>query len=350
MISCGWKVFALAPDHDNYTRKRLTKIGAIPVDFPMDRAGMSVWRDILNMARLALILRKLKPQTTFAYFIKPVIFGSIAASLVGVPRRYSLVAGLGHAFVDTATPPTIRQRALRKCTKLMLSVGFKVCHGVIFQNNEDRHEFTGSGLLKVTKTLRTKGTGVDLSRLPKLRVPDGPIVFLLAARLLRNKGIVEFAEAARHVGSIHRDAQFILLGGIDSNPEGLPAREVEALVKEAGIEWPGHVNDVAPYMARCHVFVLPSYYREGIPRSIQEALAFGRAVVTTDNIGCRETVVEGLNGFLVPVRDSQALASAMLRLANDAALVATFGAESRLLAERDFDVNRINAQIMEFMS
>jgi glycosyltransferase involved in cell wall biosynthesis len=349
MISQGWRVFALAPDHDDYTRDRINKIGAIPIDFPMDRAGTSVRRDFMNMVKLFVILKKLQPHTIFSYFIKPVIYGSIAGWIACVPRRYALVAGLGHAFASTGIKPTVKQRALRLIAKVMLSVAFKACHGVIFQNNEDRAEFTDSGLLEITKTIRTKGTGVDLQKFSQMPLPAGPIVFLLAARLLRSKGIVEFAEAAKAVGSIHKGARFILLGGIDPNPEGLTRTEIEKLVHDAKIEWPGHVNDVTPYIARSHVFVLPSYYREGIPRSIQEALACGRAVITTDNIGCRETVLEGVNGYLVPVRDSEALANAMLLLADRIALVDLFAVQSRALAERDFDIRKINAEIISFI-
>jgi glycosyltransferase involved in cell wall biosynthesis len=350
MIRDGWKVFGLAPDHDQYTRDRLSGMGVIPVDIPMDPAGMNPMRDVANMIKLAGLLRRMKPDLVLGFFVKPVIFGSIAAFLARIPRRYCMIEGLGHAFASSGLEPSIKQTVLRLIVKLLLSIGFKACHGVIFLNDDDRSEFTDSSFLSMSKTLRTKGIGVDLEAYPQLPWAEGGIVFLLAARLLRSKGIVEFAEAAKLVRAEHPEAHFILLGGIDSNPDGLSLMEVEALAEEAGIEWPGHVNEVLPYLARCHVFVLPSYYREGIPRSLQEALACGRAVITTDNVGCRETVVDGLNGYLVPVRDSTALADAMLRFARTPARAQTFGSEGRAFAKREFDVTKINAEIMNFIS
>lgn len=344
----GWKVFGLAPDHDQYTRDRLSELGAVPIDIPMSPTGMNPFRDILDTFRLSRILREIKPDMSLCFFIKPVIYGSIAAAIAGVSSRYSLVEGLGHSFSLPEGRLPIKQLLLRLVVKLLLSIGFSACHGVIFLNEDDRKEFTESRLLSTSKTLRTKGIGVDLCAFPQLPWAEGHIVFLLAARLLRSKGIIEFAEAAKQVRVSNPNAQFILLGGIDPNPEGLSLSEVETLVKDAEIEWPGHVNDVLPYLARCHAFVLPSYYREGIPRSLQEALACGRAIVTTDNVGCRETVVDGVNGFLVQVRDSVALGNAMQCLAENPVLARTFGIESRSFAEREFDVKKVNAEMLEF--
>ena len=350
MIKSGWKVFALAPDHDQYTRDRLSDIGAVPVDIPMSPTGMSPLKDLTDMIHLVGILKDLKPQLTLCFFIKPVIYGSIAAFLANVPKRYSLVEGLGHVFASVEGRASIKQLLLRLIVKLLLSIGFKACHGVIFLNEEDRREFTDVRLLSFAKTLRTKGIGVDLEAFPQLPLTHGNTVFLLAARLLRSKGIVEFAKAAKDIRASYPSTKFILLGGTDPNPDGLSQSEVEQLVDEAGIEWPGHVNDVLPYIARSHVFVLPSYYREGIPRSLQEALACGRAIITTDNVGCRETVIDGLNGFLVPVRNSEALTGAMRRLVENPKLVQIFGTESRLFAERNFDVRKINSTVMSFIA
>jgi Glycosyltransferase len=176
-----------------------------------------------------------------------------------------------------------------------------------------------------------------------------PVTFLLAARLLREKGIVEYAEAARLVRSRHADARFILLGGLDTNPGGLRRDEIDAWVSEGVLEWPGHVPDVRPWLARASVYVLPSYYREGVPRSTQEAMAMARPVITTDAPGCRETVIDGRNGFLVPPRDPMSLAEAMERFVLDPELIVSMGEESRRIAEERFDVKRINRRMMEAM-
>jgi glycosyltransferase involved in cell wall biosynthesis len=178
---------------------------------------------------------------------------------------------------------------------------------------------------------------------------QAPITFLLMARLLREKGIGEYAAAARAVRRDHPDTRFVLLGGLDPNPHGLRAEEVQAWVDEGLLEWPGHVDDVSGVLADSSVYVLPSYYREGVPRSTQEALAAGRPVITTDSVGCRETVIDGRNGFLIPVRDVEALAGAMRRFIERPALLASMGRESHLLAEERFDVRRINAVMLGHM-
>ena len=174
-----------------------------------------------------------------------------------------------------------------------------------------------------------------------------PVTFLLAARLLREKGIVEYAEAARLVKARHSEVRFVLLGGLDPNPGGLSQAEVQAWAAEGLLEWPGHVA-VKPWLTKTSVFVLPSY-REGVPRSTQEAMAMGRPVITTDAPGCRETVDEGVNGFLVPVRDVPALADAMLRFVQNPSLIESMGRESRRLAEMHFDVRKINAQLLKIL-
>lgn len=342
-------VYAFAPDHDEYSREQLRALGAIPVDYTFSRAGMNPIADTVNTVRLARTLSRLKPDIVYSYFIKPAIYGSFAALLAGVPRRYALVAGLGHAFSNQAGGRRLKRRILRQSAKLLLACGFRACHGVIFQNKEDRAEFTETNMLRPEKTLRTNGTGVDLSSLQPLHWPEAPTTFLLAARLVKSKGIDDFAKAAKRVKERSPQTNFILLGNVDANPESMKLEEVRELVADAGLEWPGHVTNITPYMARAHVFVLPSYYREGVPRSIQEAMAYGRAIITTDNIGCRETVIDGANGFIVPIRDIEALSAAMLKFVKDPELAKRQGERSRKMAEERFDVNHINGQITSFI-
>jgi glycosyltransferase involved in cell wall biosynthesis len=172
---------------------------------------------------------------------------------------------------------------------------------------------------------------------------------LFAGRLLREKGVLEFVEAARRIKAKYPETRFIVLGGLDTNPGAIPRKKVEGWVKEGLIEWPGHVADVRPYLAQASVFVLPSYYREGVPRSIQEAMAMARPIITTDAPGCRETVIQGVNGFLVPVRDVDALVSAMERFINEPELIERMGKESRRIAEERFDVHKINRVLLEAM-
>ncbi|MNQ79671.1 N,N'-diacetylbacillosaminyl-diphospho-undecaprenol alpha-1,3-N-acetylgalactosaminyltransferase [compost metagenome] len=166
------------------------------------------------------------------------------------------------------------------------------------------------------------------------------------ARLLKEKGIYDFVEAARIVRARNKLARFIVVGGIDESPVAISYRDVKRWVDEGLIEWPGHVTDVKHWVAKSSVFVLPSYYREGLPRSTQEAMSLGKPVITTDWVGCRETVLDGVNGFLVPVKDPGRLAAAMLKFVEFPALIDRMGEASRFLAEQRYDVNVINNTVL----
>lgn len=345
MAQAGIEVLALAPDHDERTRAAVRGFGGEPVDISMDRTGMRPFRDTMDMIQLALQLRRLNLDATLSYFIKPVIFGSLAAWMAGVRFRFAMVAGLGYVFTSSASPEGVKRRSLKWMASSLYWLGFRVCKKVFFQNPDDVQEFVDSGLLPKSKAVLINGSGVDLERLGQVTPPTGKPVFLLMARLLREKGIYEYVEAARFVKRTEPDVRFILLGKTDSNPGGLTENIVRGWVNEAIIEWPGHVDNVQPWIEQSSIYVLPSW-REGKPRSTQEAMAIGRAVITTDTPGCRDTVDPGVNGFLVPVRDPEALAAAMMHFILEPQLIITMGAASRRIAEERFDVKKINRHIL----
>ena len=348
LVSKGVKVFALAPDFDDENRCKITKLGAIAIDYPLVRTGMNPFRDTVDMLKLTLLLRRLQPDVAFAYFIKPVIFGTLAAWLAGVPKRVAMIEGLGYVFTSSENSQTRWRKLLRNSVSWLYCFSLKRAEKVIFLNNDDVAEFVSAGLVDEAKAINLGGIGVDLADWPLVLSIAEPVTFLLAARLLREKGIVEYAEAARNVKTKYPAVRFILLGGLDPNPGGLTQYEVEAWVHEGLLEWPGHVA-VKPWLAQASVYVLPSYYREGVPRSTQEAMAMGRAVITTNAPGCRETVDDGVNGFLVPVRDVPALTLAMLDFVENPTLIASMGRESRRLAEKRFDVHAINARLLKIL-
>ena len=345
LVSSGVRVWALAPDLDDRTRRALREIGAEPVDISLDRAGLRPVRDALDLIRLRKVLRRLRPDAVFGYFIKPVIYGTLAARLAGVPRRFALVPGLGYVFTPQAGRESFRRRALRIAVSRLYALAFASSERIFFHNEDDRDQLVGAGLLPRAKTLLLAGTGVDLSRFDPGPPTAGPLRFLLIARLLREKGVAEYAEAARLVRAANPRIEFHLVGGADPNPGAIPPAQIEQWVAAGLLVWHGHVDDVRPFLRDCCVYVLPSW-REGKPRSTQEAMASARAVITTDAPGCRETVIEGVNGFKVPVRDAPALAAAMLRFVDEPHLVARMGAESRRLAEERFDVVEINRRIL----
>jgi glycosyltransferase involved in cell wall biosynthesis len=348
LVGRGMQVYALAPDYDRTSRDAVIALGAEPVSYSLSRAGMNPVRDLSDAIRLALLLKRMAPDLVFSYFIKPVIYGTLAAALAGVPRRFALVPGLGYVFTMQDNVISTRRRLLRQVVARMYGAAFARCEVVFFQNKDDAEWFQSRNLISREKIKRVTGTGVDLAQWMPAPLTESPPVFLLIARLLREKGITDFVAAARLVRARHLKARFILIGGLDSNPSALSRSEVDAWVREGLIEWPGQVSDVRHWIAQASVYVLPSY-REGVPRSTQEAMAMGRAVITTDAIGCRETVDDGVNGFLVPVKDPAALAAAMERFFQEPQLIRIMGRESRRLASERFDVNRINAVILTAM-
>jgi glycosyltransferase involved in cell wall biosynthesis len=347
IVSAGYAVHAIAPDFDEETRRAVTELGAHPVDCGMSRTGLNIAADILLVLRLTWLMRQLEAEAVLSYFAKPVIYGTMAAWIAGVPRRYALIAGLGFVFVK-GKKDGVARRLLRRAVSTLYWCALKRAHVVFFQNQHDMEEFVDAGLIERERAVNTLGTGVDLAEWQAVRPILEPITFLLAARLLREKGIREFAEAARSIRTCHPTTRFVLLGQLDTNPGGLKRSEIERWVAEGVLEWHGHVT-VAPWLEQTSVYVLPSYYREGVPRSIQEAMAMARPIVTTDVVGCRETVVEGVNGFMVPPHNVAELITALKRFIEEPSLIKTMGAASRRLVEKRFDVRRVNATMLDAM-
>jgi glycosyltransferase involved in cell wall biosynthesis len=347
LVLHGVEVFAMAPDFDDETRELVRSLGAIPVNCSFSRTGVNPLRDGLDMLRLAVQLQRLGPDMTLGYFIKPAIFGTLAGWLAGVPRRLAMIEGLGYVFTPVIGRNPLHRKILRSLVSALYRFALARANKVIFLNGDDIAEFVSAGLVQEAKVFKLGGIGVDLAEWPLTKPVTKPLTFLLAARLLREKGIAEYAEAARLVKRLHPDVRFVLLGGLDPNPGGLRLSEVQAWVSEGLLEWPGQVA-VRPWLAQASVYVLPSY-REGMPRSTQEAMAMGRPVITTNAPGCRETVNDGANGFLVPIRNVHGLAAAMMRFVENPALVRTMGLESRALAEARFDVRKSNQRLLEIL-
>jgi glycosyltransferase involved in cell wall biosynthesis len=349
MISRGMKVYALAPEYDDLSRNSVIALGAIPVDSPMSRTGMNPLRDFLDLFRLTVLLRRLKLNASFAYFIKPVIYGALAARLAAVPKRFSLIEGAGYVFAGDEKP-TMRRRLLRIFVTWLYRLGLSQSSRVFMLNIDDKNLFVNERMVSVEKIQLLDGIGLDLAHYQVAKPVLHPISFILVARLLREKGIYDYIASARLVKALYPEIRFLLLGGTDLNPGSVTKAEVNSWVDEGLIECPGQVPDVRIWIAQASVFVLPSYYREGLPRSTQEAMAMGRPVITTDWVGCRETVEHGVNGLMIPVRNYEALAQAMLIFVKQPELIISMGIESRRIAEKRFNVHKINAQILAEMS
>lgn len=345
----GHQVFALAPDFDDESRRAVAALGAVPVDYRLDRAAIRPLHDVVDLIRLVGVLRRLRLDHTLAYFIKPVIYGTLAARLAGVVRRHAMVEGAGYVFSDQGGRESLRRKLLRGVVTALYRVGLRWADDVFFLNHDDIDLFVARRMVRREQAVLLGGIGVELEHFAIAESVTEPVTFMLAARLLAHKGVHEYVEAARRIGAIHPATRFLLLGSPDLNPGSIDASTLAGWHAEGVVEWHPHVADVRPWLARASVFVLPSWYREGVPRSIQEAMAMGRAVVTTDMPGCRDTVEVGVTGWLVPPRDVDALVAAMLRFVEAPALIAAMGRAGRARAERLFDARRANALISRVM-
>jgi glycosyltransferase involved in cell wall biosynthesis len=345
LVGQGYDVLACAPAADDATRQRLAALGVRYVDIAMQRTGLNPLADLGLLWRLAALLRRERPDVLFCYTIKPVVYGALAARLVGRIRVTPMITGLGYAFMGGGGR---RQRWVSAAARALYRLALQRAHCVFFQNPDDLGEFRRLGLLPAQARIQqVPGSGVDTLEYAQMPVPVAP-VFLLVARLVRDKGVYEYVEAARQVRLRYPAARFQIAGWIDENPTAIPEEALAAWLSEGVIEFLGKLEDVRPALAACAVYVLPSY-REGTPRSVLEAMAVGRAIITTDAPGCRETVVDQYNGVLVPVADAARLAQAMCSFIERPERVEEYARASRLLAEQRFDVRIVNRLIIQGM-
>jgi glycosyltransferase involved in cell wall biosynthesis len=348
LVHKGVKVFALAPDYNEASRAEVIALGAEPLDAPMSRAGMNPLKDARDLWRLRQQLVKLRVDASFTYFIKPVIYGTLAARLAGISRRFAMIEGAGYVFIDQDDASFLR-RLLRFILMGLYRFALQSASLVFLLNLDDYALFVDGGMVAADKVVLLNGIGVDLDYFSPQPVNFEPICFMMAARLLRTKGVYDYIAAARLVKAQYPEIRFLLLGSVDVNPDSLAQSEIDGWVAEGLIESPGHVADVTYWLKQTSVFVLPSYYREGIPRSIMEAMAMQRPVITTDTVGCRDMVEDGVNGFKVPMRNPEALSKAMLAFVEHPQWIEQMGKASRMMAENKYDVNQVNAKILSDM-
>jgi glycosyltransferase involved in cell wall biosynthesis len=334
----GHQVLAFANEHDPQADAELRALGAEPIVYRMNRGGTNLLEEIGTLAALTRLLRRHRPDATLGYSLKLVIYGSLAAAAAGVPRRFSLISGLGSAFIDVERPG---RRALNLAARALLRAALARNQLVFFQNADDLDELQRGGALPAAvATCLVAGSGVDLQHFAARPVCTDPVVFLFAGRLQREKGVSELAEAARLLRPRWPSARFRILGPLDAHPEAIGPSELEAWRREGVLEYLGQARDVRPFLEAASVAVLPSY-REGTPRYVLEAMAMGRPVVTTDVPGCRQTVLPGLTGYLAAPRDARSLANAMQHFLAEPGLIARMGARARQLAEQRFDARAV---------
>ena len=350
----GCEIHIIAPDLASFSaeHKKLLELGYFLHEVSMQRTGTNPVADLKTLGSMYSLIKKIKPDYVLSYTIKPVIYGTLAAWLVQVPHRYALITGLGYAFqnVEQGSKRNVFQILVHSLYQQALSRS----HKAFFQNPDDLKLFQDLKLLTVqTPTVVVNGSGVNVADFNVLPLPltadqKIKISFLLIARLLVDKGVREYAEAAKIIKHKYPHIEFNLVGWIDENPSAIDQPELDQWVASNTLNYWGKLSDVRPAIAESSVYVLPSY-REGTPRTVLEAMAMGRAIITTDAPGCRETVTDGDNGFLVEVKSVESLVKAMEKLILQPELIAKMGSRSREIALHKYDVHQVNTHMMQEM-
>lgn len=337
-----------------YTWEELDKIenlGAVPVTYKLSRGGLNPLADTKVTYELAKKIKNIKPDLVFSYFSKPVIFGTLAAKIAKVPRIIGMLEGLGYTFTDQPEGLNKKTKLIKMVQVLLYKIALPQLDKLIFLNEDDPRDLLEKYNIKVKKLEVLGGIGLDLEAYIHQPVVNSKLYlnFLFIGRLLKEKGIHEFVSAAKIVKSEYPQIQFTVLGAIDiANPGALKQSELDGLVVSQIVNYPGHVNNIQDWIADADVFVLPSY-REGVPLSTQEAMAIGRAVITTDVPGCRDTVVDGVNGFLVEKWNPQALAAKMIYFIEHPEDIKRMGEQSYKIAQEKFDAVKVNERLLNIL-
>ncbi|MCV2886686.1 glycosyltransferase family 4 protein [Aestuariibacter sp. AA17] len=345
-IDKGYEVHAAAPEISAEISHKLASHGIHVHNIRMRRTGLNPIADLATLLALVALIKKVKPTHTLAYTIKPVVYGCLAAMICRVPHINALITGLGYTFMETQRLP---QKAISLIAKSLYWIALRPCENVFFQNPDDKHLFESMGLVSTAKSTLVKGSGINIEQFTPHHFPElTHIHFLMIARLIKDKGVIEYAHAAEKVRQDFPNATFHLVGWFDDNPTAISNEQVVKWEQNGTLIFHGKLDDVRPIIQRCHVYVLPSY-REGTPRTVLEAMAMGRPIITSDAPGCRETVETDYNGLLVQVKNSDALAHAMKTFCEHPDKIAQFGGASRERAERLYDVRKVNASMLYAM-
>ena len=350
-----YEIHVLTPNLDNYQKELnyLSELGYYVHEIPLQRTGTNPLTDFSTLLSAYCLLRKIQPDVILSYTIKSVIYGTLAAWFANVPKRFVLISGLGYTFSEVEERDT--RTSLQKFIHSLYTQALSKSDKVFFQNPDDLNLFKKLGILKPnTPATVVNGSGVDINNfniIPFPTLSSGAIKpsFLLIARLLKDKGLIEYIEAARIIKSRYPETEFHLVGYIDENPAAITQSQLDEWLESGVVNYWGRLNDVRPAIAASSVYVLPSY-REGTSRSVLEAMAMGRPIITTDAPGCRETVVDSRNGFLVPIKTVNELANAMEQFIKNPELIENMGKASRKLTEERFDVNKVNEYMIKEMS
>lgn len=342
-INKGYKVVVTGPDKEYI--KDIENLGASFVEVPFVKDNVGIIGDLKYCSLLRKVVKAEMPDKIFSYTIKPVIYGSIAGGLCGVKEIYPMITGLGRVYGTNG----IKSRILRVITGILYKTAFFFCKKAIFQNWDDMELFVKKRYIPKKKCEKIDGSGVNMERFAFSGLPSEK-TFLMISRIIKEKGVFEFCEAAKVVKEKYPEARFVILGGYDKSIGAVKPEELSKYTEGGIIEIPGEVKDVAPILKGCYAFVLPTYYREGIPRTILEAMASGKPIITTNWVGTKEAVEDGVNGFLVPIKDSEKLAERTLELIENPEMAEKMGKSSFEICKEKFEVGIINKNMLKIMN
>ena len=341
ILKKGNEVIASSSKLDPDSASHMKKLGITYESIFLNRHGLSLRGDIKTLADLLKLFKKRDPNLVLAHGIKLVIWGGISARIRKIPF-FALITGLGFAFQGT----TFRRKLLTRLVSFLYRIALKNSKAVIFQNEDNRKIFIDKNIVTPSKTHIVNGSGVDINKYTFTKIPESKLSFLLVSRLLGEKGLREYAEAAKIVKEKFSDVEFKIVGTQDNSLDAISIEEVMSWSKY--VDYEGPTNDVRPYIKKCHVYVLPSYH-EGLPRSTLEAMSMGRPILTTNASGCKETVDENINGFLVPIGSSKELAKRMIWFVKNRDEIKSMGEQSRKIVEKRFDVRKVNKEMLKIL-
>lgn len=343
MIAKGNEVYVTGPNKDFVDDIMALGVKEF-IEVPLVKDNTSISGDLAYLRKLKKVMKRVQPELVFEYTIKPVIYGSLAAKSCGVKRICPMVTGLGRVYASES----LKTKTIRMVTKILYQTAFRACDKVIFQNPDDVQEFVDGYYLPANKCVVVNGSGVNMERFYRSDIPEKP-VFLMVSRIIKEKGVLDFAKAARAVKKKVPEARFIVLGGYDNSIGALKEEDIKDFIEDGSIELPGEVKDPVSFYGQASVFVLPSYYREGLPRTILEGMSCGRPIITTDWTGCREPIEDGVNGYLVPIKNPKELAKKIYELAVDREKVLKMSDAAYKTCKEKYAVEIVNQQMRNVM-
>lgn len=346
IINNGHEVVVISPEKD--TSGHLENLGVKLINISLNKTSLFIFSNLKYFFKLIKILKKEKPDKVFSYNIKPVIFGSLAGKFAKVPEIYSMMTGLGYIYSEN----TLKFKILQFICGIGYKKAFKYSNKVIFQNRDDMLDFVNKRkYLDTSKCEIVNGSGVNMTEFPKCQLPT-TTSFLMVSRMLSLKGVNEYFEAAKIVKDKYPNVKFVFVGSSDNSPLNIDVKEVfNDYITSNIVEFHKNSNNVKDFLEKCSVFILPSYYREGVPRALLEALAVGRPIITTNSIGCKEAINNNnKNGFLVDIKDSKALAEKMIYFIENPNQISIMAEESYNYCKSKFDVNLINNEMLRILN